>query len=601
MPGKALILLLEDSSDDAEMVERELRQAGIIFESKRMETEAAFARALLRAEPDLILSDYRLGGFDGLKALAMARRQFPEVPFILMSGVCGEELAIDALTQGASDYVLKDRLYRLAPAVRHALELGERRRADRAARENERKAEEALRASQDRFASFMRHLPGAAWMKDLDGRYVYANEAAERAFRTVLRDLIGRTDADLFPAAMAAQFREKDQMVITGVKSVQKVETFQVEDGFRQVMVRRFPIIGREGSPTMIGGVAFDITEQMKAEAALSESEQRFRLLVDAIPDFIFRLRDDGAVVDFKAPKDADLPAGTSASLGRALAGRALDRIGAPAQRHEALRTGEMHSLEFQFPLRGEARDFEARVTVCGPQELLAIVRDVTERKRLETEVLEVSALERRRIGHNLHDGLGQYLAGIAVKARILADDLAAESSPQRPAARKLVRLINSAIQQTRTLARGLDPVEVEASGFVPALRKLAEETEELFRVPCRFHSSHSAVPLSNTAGVQLFRIAQEAINNAVNHGRAKHIEIDLVLDSGQVRLRIKDDGRGFRIRSTRPAGMGLRIMKYRTHTLAGVLKIDSRPGAGTEIQCVVPVTAAGRFGERPH
>src|SRR5438093_9060777 len=112
----------------------------------------------------------------------------------------------------------------------------------------------------------------------------------------------------------------------------------------------------------------------------------------------------------------------------------------------------------------------------------MAIVRDVTERKRLEEEVLEISARERRRIGDDLHDGLGQYLAGIAIKAKILEDDLAASSSSHKLKAEKLVRLINNAIQQVRTLARGLDPIEMEANGLVPALQKLAGDTEDLYQ-----------------------------------------------------------------------------------------------------------------------
>ena len=109
------------------------------------------------------------------------------------------------------------------------------------------------------------------------------------------------------------------------------------------------------------------------------------------------------------------------------------------------MQTNEVHSFEFQFPVRAELRDFEARVKVCGANEVLAIVCDVTERKRLEEEVLEISARERRRFGHDLHDGLGQYLAGVAVKAALLKEDLAAASSPHQPAAKELVRLIKPA------------------------------------------------------------------------------------------------------------------------------------------------------------
>ena len=139
MPKEAFILLLEDSPRDAELVERELRRGGIGFVSKRLDTENAFAEAIKDSAPDLVLADYQLCGFNGLEALAMLRQQRPDVPFILISGVCGEELAIDALTGGAADYILKDRLYRLVPAVRNALEIAERRRTERAARETERK------------------------------------------------------------------------------------------------------------------------------------------------------------------------------------------------------------------------------------------------------------------------------------------------------------------------------------------------------------------------------------------------------------------------------------------------------------------------------
>src|SRR5437762_5986463 len=139
MPKEAHILLLEDSPQDAELIERELRRGGIGFVPKRVATENAFNQAIKDSPPDLILADYQLGGYTGLEALAMVRQQCPDVPFILVSGVCGEELAITALTGGAADYVLKDRLYRLVPAVRHALEIADRRRTERAARESEKK------------------------------------------------------------------------------------------------------------------------------------------------------------------------------------------------------------------------------------------------------------------------------------------------------------------------------------------------------------------------------------------------------------------------------------------------------------------------------
>jgi len=350
-----------------------------------------------------------------------------------------------------------------------------------------------------------------------------------------------------------------------------------------------------DGQPAVLGS-ALDITERLRTEWALRESEAKTRALVDAIPDFIFRLRGDGTLLDFKAPKDTNLSICASQLLGKALLELAPETV-AESTRYfmeRTLRTGEVHSFDFQFPLGEQVRDFEARVTVCGANEVMAIVRDVTERKRLEEEVLEISARERRRIGDDLHDGLGQYLAGIAVKAKILEEDLAAASSTHRPKAEKLVRLINNAIQQARTLARGLDPIEMQANGLVPALQKLACETGDFFHVACILRCDQPVLPVSKSISLQLYRIVQEGINNAVKHGKPDRIEIGLATQPTHLRLRIKDDGRGFRIDSARREGMGLRIMQYRAHVIGGVLTIQSRPNRGTEVQCLVPTRRGG-------
>jgi len=335
----------------------------------------------------------------------------------------------------------------------------------------------------------------------------------------------------------------------------------------------------------------------------LRASEEKTRALVDAIPDFIFRLRGDGTILDFKAPKDTHLSMRAGELLGKTLLELAPKTLAEPTRYYleRTLQTGEVHSFDFQFPLGRRVRDFEARVAVCGADEVLAIVRDVTERKRLEAEVLEISARERRRIGDDLHDGLAQYLAGIAVKAKILAEDLAAVSSPHKSKAEKLLRLIDNAIQQARSVARGLDPIEVEANGLVPALQKLACETEDLFHVACILRCEPPVLPVSKSVGLHLYRITQEGISNAVKHGKPARIEIGLATDPTHLRLRIKDDGRGFRMDTARRGGMGLRIMQYRAHVIGGVLTIQSRPDRGTEVQCLVPMAQGGGpagFGE---
>ena len=218
-----------------------------------------------------------------------------------------------------------------------------------------------------------------------------------------------------------------------------------------------------------------------------------------------------------------------------------------------------------------------------------AIVRDITEKKQLETTVLEISAAERRRIGHELHDGLGQHLAGVAFKAKLLEESLRADKSSYVREAHDVVAFINDAISQTRRLARGLDPIEVEASGLAAALQSLASETEKGFKVQCRVSCSEPLVPVSPAAGVALFRIAQEAIHNAIVHGEADELQLELAIDNGCLLLIIRDNGEGFQPQHKQEAGMGLRIMQYRAHSIGGSLKIIRRPERGVEVRCQVP------------
>jgi PAS domain S-box-containing protein len=225
-----------------------------------------------------------------------------------------------------------------------------------------------------------------------------------------------------------------------------------------------------------------------------------------------------------------------------------------------------------------------------------AIYRDITIQKEMEKTVLEISALERRRVGHDLHDGLGQHLAGLAFKAKALEQDLAAEFSPLVPEAEKIVGLINEAILQTRHLAAGFDPVDIEVGGLPAALQQLAQKTSSLYSVTCTFKCNRESLELDKQVNLAVFRITQESINNAIRHGQARRIEIGLMATETKICLTIRDNGKGFSMDRKNRQGMGLGIMSYRANSLGGKLTFHSEVDTGTEISCSFELSARNEF-----
>ena len=211
-------------------------------------------------------------------------------------------------------------------------------------------------------------------------------------------------------------------------------------------------------------------------------------------------------------------------------------------------------------------------------------VRDITERKRLEQEILEISNREQRRIGQDLHDGLCQELAGIQLMAEVLQQDL--KSKRDSTQAGKIADSVRRAISHTRMLARGLSPVEVENNGLMSALHELAQNTAALFHIECAFECPVPVLVRDNAAATHLYRIAQEAINNAIKHGHAKSIAIHLTSTGGKAQLKIEDNGAGFQTPAPNHDGMGLQIMKYRSEVIGAKLTVAPGCERGAVVTC---------------
>jgi two-component system CheB/CheR fusion protein len=255
------------------------------------------------------------------------------------------------------------------------------------------------------------------------------------------------------------------------------------------------------------------------------------------------------------------------------------------------LRTGKGKIIGIGREVTGRRKDGSlfpmdlsvGEVRLTGERFFTGIVRDITERKRLEKEILEISDREQRRIGHDLHDDLCQHLAAIGLLSEVLEHKL--EGTPTANDARRIAERIRGAIEKTRSLARGLSPLEMESSDLVTALTELASNARKTFSVDCRFRGE-IPVPVKDAAvSTHLYRIVQEALGNAIRHGRAEEVTITLEARGNEAVLSIVDNGVGFPEETEPGQGMGLRTMKYRAGMIGGILEVRS-DGAGTTVLC---------------
>jgi signal transduction histidine kinase len=236
--------------------------------------------------------------------------------------------------------------------------------------------------------------------------------------------------------------------------------------------------------------------------------------------------------------------------------------------------------------LRSLVRELDRRVQ----ERTAALQREVAERQRLDREIAQVADRERRRLGQDLHDSLGQHLTGTALAAQVLKEKLAVKSAPEVTEAEKLVHYVEEGIDLTRNLARGFFSPELEADGLIVALEGLAENISERFAVNCIFHREESIPVRDSAVATQLYRIAQEAATNAAKHAAAERIDIRVTVHGPEVTLAIIDDGIGFPDKSLDSKGLGLRLMRHGAALIGATLNVRRNGQSGTIVTCKVSV-----------
>ena len=324
------------------------------------------------------------------------------------------------------------------------------------------------------------------------------------------------------------------------------------------------PVLNDSGMVVKLVGTLLDITERKRAEEALRREHAFSSAVLDTSAALVVVLDREGRILRFN--RACEQTTGYSADEVRSKP--LWDLFFAPEDL-DPVKAVFANLCAGQFPSRHEnywlTREGGRRIISWSNSALaddhgrveyvIGIGIDVTDRRRLEQDILQISELEQRRIGQDLHDGLCQHLAGTELMTQILEQRIARKSKPDAARVAAIAQHVREAISQTRLLARGLSPVVLESEGLMSALEELAASTAKMFRVTCEFCCVTPVLVHDHSKATHLYRIAQEATSNAIRHGKAKHIRISLQAVSDRVRLEISDDGSGCRRTSLRPKG----------------------------------------------
>jgi len=615
MPTPIHVLILEDRLGDAELVLRSLRVGGFEPRFERVETEADYL-ARLDSSLDIILSDYHMPQFDALRALELLKQRALDIPFIIVSGTAGEEMAVEAMRRGASDYVLKEALARLVPAVERELREAKVRRERRA-------LEEALAAREEVLDGFFDASPVGMAVLDSGLRFVQVNQTLAEVNGLPIEKHLGKTVRELLPQLAPTVERILGRVLESGqpVLNVEISGEMPSQPGVaRHWVVSYFPIPGAGGSSSAVGAAVVEITDRKRAEERLRESEERFRELAENVNE-VFWLSDPATTrILYLSPAYERVWGRTCQSCYEEP--MSLVESIHPDDRERALQVlkGEKtrggFEMEYRvvrpdgavrwifdrgFPIRNAAGEI---VRVAG------IAEDVTERKaaeeRLARSEQQLHALaerlehlreeERTRIARYVHDSLGQALTGLSLELSGLNERLAGETTAQdrrelRQKIRRMLQSVDHTIQAVQKISLELRPAVLDSLGLVAAIQAEAHQFHMRTGIHCQVDAAPPDVALDRMRSTILFRICQEILTNVARHSKATRVQIRVRSDAQHALLEVTDNGIGLTKKQVlNPASLGLLGMRERVASLGGEIHFLGRAGKGTKVTAQVPL-----------
>ena len=445
----------------------------------------------------------------------------------------------------------------------------------------------------------------AAWTWHVGTDWVKADFRGSRATKLLQAGSIKE-----FLERLSEEDRPRVERAVRDALASDEVTRLEIHTDAADGSRRWFSMAGRRfldehGSPAGLVGVTRDITDRKSAFHALAESEGRLRAILEAEPECV-KVVDGAGILRLMNPAGLALLETDDAEqvLGRPVTAFIVPEYHeAITALHQRAMAGESGVLEMEIQgLRGGRRHVETHAAPLRDNQgsviaALTVTRDVSERHQLAGEIIEASNREQERIGHDLHDGLGQELTGVALLLTGLLGRLDRPTAELRQELTEILTLVNGALQSTRALAHGLSPVAIERGGLAAALRALVSRARTSSGLKLRFTSRDwQDEKLAPANALQMYRIAQEALSNALRHAGARQVVLALSMNASGARLRITDDGGGIAEATSPGTGLGLKIMAYRAKMVGAQLDIAPRPGGGTVVSVACPCgLATGR------
>jgi two-component system CheB/CheR fusion protein len=453
-----------------------------------------------------------------------------------------------------------------------------------------KQAEKALRESEQRFRLLFEKSLDAILVADDQGRFLMVNEAACQMLGYSSGELLARKVADL----QVPQGPNAGELYRNYLIRGEELGEFAFVRPDGQTRVAEYA--AAQIAPGRHLSILRDVTQRKGMEAALRDREARLTAILNTAADAIITIDRHGVIQSINAATERLFGYPAAEMIGQNVT---LLMPSPYRERHDGylasyLETGEQRIIGMGREVVARRRDgsvfpVDLAVSEVEPRKLFTgILRDISRRKELEREVVEIASLQQQRIGQDLHDSVGQELTALNLLARDLADTLRTDPANASMLLERMIQGLQRGQQELRAVLRGLLPVAVDTEGLMASLADLADRIQQEGKVTCAFDCPQSVAVADNLAATHLYLIAQEAVHNAVKHAQARNLRITLRADE-VLSLRVQDDGIGMPAPAAENEGLGLRIMRNRAALLGGILTIEPSQPRGTVVTCVLP------------